>query len=201
MVSSKDILEKFYEAMKRDSKDNDDEEIHVSSLCYDCMRKVYYQMTRKEQYFDLKTMITFWMGRAIHNTPILKESEIPLKWKGIVGTCDEYEDGVLLEKKTCTKIPMNPNQHHVKQTEYYAFMLNESKRPVTQAFVAYIDLANREIQPFEVRLRDMEDIKVEMLRKKEQIEFAMRNKVLPERSIGWLCSYCNFSQLCFGNIK
>lgn len=119
----------------------------------------------------------------------------------IVGTCDEYEDGVLLEKKTCTKIPMNPNQHHVKQTEYYALMLNESKRPVTQAFVAYIDLANREIQPFEVRLRDMEEIRVEMIRKKEQIDFAMRNKVLPERNIGWLCSYCVFANICFGNGK
>jgi CRISPR/Cas system-associated exonuclease Cas4 (RecB family) len=199
MATSKDILEKFYEAMRRDSKDNDAGEIHVSSLCYDCMRKVYYQMIRKDQYFDLKTMITFWMGRAVHNTPILKESEIPLSWKGIVGTADEYEDGVILEKKTCAKIPMNPNQHHVKQTEYYAFMLNESKKPVKQAFVVYIDLANKEIQPFEVRLRDMDEIRVEMLRKKEQIEYAIRNNVLPERSIGWLCSYCNFSQLCFGN--
>jgi CRISPR/Cas system-associated exonuclease Cas4 (RecB family) len=65
--------------------------------------------------------------------------------------------------------------------------------------VVYIDLANKEIQPFEVRLRDMDEIRVEMLRKKEQIEYAIRNNVLPERSIGWLCSYCNFSQLCFGN--
>ena len=201
MATTKDVLEKFYEAMKKDSKDNDAGEIHVSNLCYDCMRRVYYQMTRQDQYFDLKTMITFWMGRAVHSTPILKESEIPLSWKGIVGTCDEYEDGVLLEKKTCTKIPMNPNQHHVKQTEYYAFMLNEAKKPVTQAFVAYIDLANREIQPFEVRLREMEEIRVEMLRKKEQIDFAMRNKVLPERSVGWLCQYCVFANICFGNGK
>jgi len=203
MVSSKDILERIYEAMRKDSKDNNDEKIHVSSLCYDCMRKVYYQMTRKEQYFDLKTMITFWMGRSIHNMPILKESEIPLSWKGIVGTADEYdpEEGILLEKKTCTKIPLNPNQHHVKQTEYYAFMLNESKKPVKQAFVVYIDLANREIQPFEVKLRHMEDIRVEMLSKKEQIEFAMRNSVPPERSIGWLCNYCVFANICFANVK
>lgn len=94
MADSRDVLEKFYEAMRRDSKENDNEEIHVSSLCYDCMRKVYYQMTRPDQYFDLKTMITFWMGRAIHNTPILKESEIPLQY----GTYFiETEDGQQLK--------------------------------------------------------------------------------------------------------
>ena len=129
-MQEKEILEKFNKTMNWDQGER--KSIHVSALVYDCLRRGYYDL-KHGQSFDLSTLMTFWIGRKLHETPILKENEIALEYMGVKGSCDEYEDGTLVEKKTCKMLPRSPNDHHKRQVEYYAMMLGEQGKPVKEA--------------------------------------------------------------------
>jgi len=137
------------------------------------------------------------VGRKIHETPILSENEIPLRWEGIIGACDDYEDGLLLEKKTCTQIPKYPMKHHVTQAEYYSIMLKHQNKPVKKAAILYIDIANKELKVFKAKMRNDHIIETEMLQKKNALEKALKENKPPERKIGWICNYCSFANICF----
>jgi len=199
-----DIKEKIYKAINK--QEERAKGIHVSHLVYDCVRRGYYDMTHDNQFFNLNTLITFWLGRAIHTTPFLDQHEVKLEWEGIHGTCDDYGDGILLDKKTCTQIPRAANKHHVKQLEYYKVMMEnrEHRMGVDKAYVVYIDIANKKIEPMEAKMRKNETIEKEMLEKKAILDEAIKNNKPPKRNISWLCSYCNFANICFGegeNVK
>lgn len=171
--------------------------IHVSALSYDCIRKAYYTQKYGESFFDMNTMLTFWIGRQIHETQILKEHEVELSVNGIVGSADEYQEGLLLEKKTCKQIPTTPYLHHKKQAEYYAVLLQMSGKPVNKVALLYIDICNKKLKVFTVKPRTFAVIKQEMFWKKEQLEKAIKNKIPPPRNTGWLCSYCSFCARCW----
>lgn len=176
--------------------------VHASALSYDCLRRAYYSQTMKEGYHDLKTLITFWIGRQLHKTPILKHHEMTLKWvtkdgMKIVGTPDDYEDGVVLDKKTCKKIPRSPNDHHKKQLEYYSVLLQNNGFECNEGHLVYIDIVEKNIQPFKVRFRPKEVIEKELLAKAKILHDALKNKKPPERVPGWICSYCGFASICY----
>lgn len=190
-------MERIYEKIARNDTGRK-AGVHVSNLCYECMRKVFYNMSYGD-YFTIKTLLTFWFGKSIHLTQILKEHEIAAEYNGIVGSVDEYEDGVILEKKTCSNIPKNPYPHHVKQLEYYVLLLSKMDKPVSEAHLLYIDLGKKELVTFKVRPRPLSIIEDEMVKKKNIVIKALSTGVLPERSIGWECEYCSFAALCFGN--
>jgi CRISPR/Cas system-associated exonuclease Cas4 (RecB family) len=174
--------------------------IHVSSISYDCMRKAYYGITKGESY-NLNTLLTFWIGKQIHKTPILAESEIEGEWQGIIGSADEYEagkdGGTIIEKKSCTKIPSKPYSHHVKQAEYYAVLLNSMQKPVKEAYILYIDIQSKAFRDFAIKMRPISVIEKEMLAKKQILQVALGDRVPPARNIGWQCSYCSFANTCF----
>lgn len=190
------IVEKLLESISRDTQ-NREGEIHVSSICYPCIRKSYYSLKHGQDFFNMKTLLTFWIGRQLHETPILSENEIPLNFHGIIGSADEYESGLLLEKKTCTQIPRYPLSHHIRQAEYYSVMLKHQNKPVKKACILYIDIANKELKAFRIKMRDEDRVEKEMLKKKQLLEQSLESNNPPPRSIGWLCSWCNFSSLCF----
>lgn len=171
--------------------------IHVSALSYDCIRKAYYTQKFGESFYDMNTMLTFWIGRQIHETQILKEHEVELNVNGIVGSADEYQDGLLLEKKTCKIIPKTPYLHHKKQAEYYSMLLQMSGKPVNKIALLYIDICDKKIKVFTFKPRKSSVIKQEMYWKKEQLEKALKNNKPPARSMGWLCSYCSFCAKCW----
>jgi len=196
-MNENDVLIKIAKSMNRQSSRRGG--IHVSHLYGDCLRKSYYGLMHPEQFHSLRTLMTFWVGRQLHDTKVFKQSEIPLEYDGVVGTCDEYEDGVLLEKKTCTTLPKSVSKAHKTQCEYYALMLGKAGKPVKQAFVAYLDVANKDIKVFKVDLRKDEDIEPELMSRKEALEMALKNKQPPARSPSWLCNYCNFASVCFGD--
>ena len=189
------IVEKLLVSISRDTISRIGE-VHVSSLCYDCMRQSFYSM-KHGSFFNKKTLLTFWMGRKIHETPILSENEISLNWQGIIGSCDDYEDGLLLEKKTCTQIPSRAMSHHVRQAEYYSVMLTHQNKPVRKACILYIDIANKELKVYKARLRDNAIIEKEMLHKKQILDQAIKSDKPPPRKLGWQCNYCTFASICF----
>ena len=193
------IEEKVIEAMNA-KEPFEGKGIGVTNLVYDCLRRAYYTRTLGE-FYDLHTLILFWTGRKLHETQILKEHELVLEWEGIVGIVDEYENGTLLEKKTCVSLPRTPNDHHVKQVEYYKVLLEKHGKPVNEAYLLYIDINNKEIRTFKVNMRPSNIIEKEMLERKEKLEKALKEGKPPERKVGWLCNYCNFASICFGGMK
>lgn len=189
------IAEKFMESIMKENRTL--KGIHVSSLSYDCLRKAYYLQVFNNGFNDMKTLMTFWIGNQIHKSPILKEHEVALDYQGIIGSADEYEDGVLIEKKTCRQIPKTAYGHHKKQAEYYKFLLEKSGKPVKEIYILYIDVNNSDFKVFSVFPRCEASIETELMNKKKILEKALAEGKPPERNFGWLCKYCNFNSICF----
>lgn len=191
-----DIKEELFKAIVRE-QEKMPEGIHVTSLVYDCLRRGYYENKFEEGFFDIKTLITFWIGRAVHKTPIFSNHEMTLRWEGIVGTLDEYQDGIVIDKKTTTYLPKQANAHHIKQVEYYAWLLWKNGYPFKEGYLVYIDINEKDIVVFPVFIKDLITIENEILKKKKVLDEAMKNNIPPQRNIGWLCKYCNFASICF----
>lgn len=190
------ILERFYKAIAKEQTHH--KGIHVSSLSYDCIRRAYYSQIYGEGLFSSKTLLTFWIGRELHKTQLLEHHELSVDWDGIIGTCDDYENGLLLDKKTCTMIPTFISTHHIKQVEYYALMLSKQGKHVSQAHILYIDIANKKVKHFRVKMRPMNMIEEELVRKRDTLKTCLKSQVPPPRRIEWLCEHCVFASKCFG---
>lgn len=174
------------------------EGIHVSHLVYPCLRRAYYDITTDTS-FDLEGGMRMWIGKQIHKLPVSKHHELSLEWEDIRGTIDEYENGFFMDKKTTRNIPKRyPRSHHVKQVEMYRVLLEKNGYPVKEASILYIDVDSTRVKEYKVKLkRDIEQVELEMLRKKEIIETALFSRQPPNRHIDWLCRYCNHSSRCF----
>ena len=168
---------------------------YVTEICYDCLRYAYYSVKEGRKY-GMKDLITTFIGKAIHLIPILEKNELEVSYKCVRGRVDDYENGILLEKKTVRKIPDKPLEHHVKQVEYYKFLLEHNGFPVNKIFIAYLDVANSKLEVFEVKPRSSEEIKREIDEKIVKLMKAITLGKLPERKFGWLCNYCPFFERC-----
>lgn len=175
--------------------------ISVSSLIYNCLRKAYYDKTIG-QFYDRQTLITFWVGKQIHNSQLLSENELEVKYEGIVGRIDDYDkkNGLLVDKKTCEMFPgkYGVNDHYKKQLEYYYWLLAQNKLPVRQLYLLFIKVNKpKGIKAVEVFPRKLQDIGKEILEKKGILEKALSEKIPPPRKPSWLCSYCQFASICY----
>jgi hypothetical protein len=123
--------------------------LHVSDLNPDCLRKSYYRMNDTQiREFDDNTIDNFFYGTAVHNAfdgivPIMEyqmcvnpfdeiiEDEIvdinkemkdnPFKW--VSGSADAIiNDEVILDFKTCTKLPSHNHVSYMKQINFYSYM-------------------------------------------------------------------------------
>jgi len=187
------VQEMFHESSVR--KD----EIHVSDLVYDCLRRTYLRKKIPIPLMDYQSILRVWIGRQVHLFPILEYHELALEWKGIKCRIDEYEDGFLLDKKTTRNIPKQVRPHHELQLDYYRAVADANGYPVIIAAIAYINVGSGidiEIKPVKFD-REVEVVKEEILRKKEKFQESLDSKSLPKRQIGWLCQYCNYCNLCF----
>jgi len=193
-MDKRDIVESIYSAMI-DEKERSG--VYVTDICYDCLRFAYY-LNKYGEYKSRKDVITLFIGKAVHTIPVFKVNELRLEWNGIVGRIDDYdpERKILLEKKTCRKIPEKPLEHHVKQVEYYKVLMEENGYKVERCFIAYLDIYNSKLEVFEVRSRASEIVKKEMLEKKEKLLRALLLSKPPERKVSWLCDYCPFFNIC-----
>ena len=193
-VTPDEIKARIFNAML-DEKDRDKTVFYVTEICYDCLRYAYYNITEGRRY-GMKDLITTFVGKAVHLIPILEKNELEVSYKCVRGRVDDYENGILLEKKTCRKIPDKPLEHHIRQVEYYKVLLEESGYPVDKIFIAYLDVANNKLEVFEVKPRNTEEIKREIDEKIGELMKAVALGKPPERKFSWLCSYCPFFDKC-----
>jgi hypothetical protein len=189
-----DVTARFYEKLVGYRSPG----IHVTALIYECLRRGYYSIAVGGQTYDIKTLTRFWIGNAIHAAPLLRHHELPVSFEGAVGTVDEYEDGVLVDKKHTSKsLPTSPNDHYVTQVEYYSVMLKSMGLPVDEAHIFYIDVTTPGTKDFKVDLRPTEKIQKELSRKIKSLQEAIATKTPPPRVVGWWCGYCNFASTCW----
>ena len=193
-MSPDEIKARIFNAMI-DEKERSEIVFYVTEICYDCLRYAYYSATEGRSY-GMKDLITTFVGKAVHLVPILQKNELEVSYRYIRGRVDDYENGVLLEKKTVRKIPDRPLEHHIRQVEYYKVLLEENGYPVNKIFIAYIDIANAKLEVFEVEPRSSEEIKREIDEKCQKLMKAVVLGKPPERKFSWLCSYCPFFDKC-----
>ena len=138
------------------------------------------------------------VGRHLHKILDFGEKELKVAAFGVVGSVDGYKDGVLVDLKTCTKMPRSPNDHHVRQVEYYAAMLGEMGRSVDEAYILYLSLGeDKEVEQFKVKMRKTEDVVAELKDRAGIVKHHRDQAYLPPRVTGWLCGYCSFAARCF----
>lgn len=193
-----EIVVRFYKALAWSERDRT--VFHVTELSRECMRQSWYAHVHGGLgYFNVETLLRFGIGTGIHKIPILAQSELPLSWAGIHGTIDEYENGVILEKKhTSAKFPRSPQDHYVRQVEYYKVLLLKNDFKVTAAYILYINVDDPEIRVFPLSMRPTDEIENEMLFRKALLEDHIKKKIPPPRTMGWQCGYCNYASICFG---
>lgn len=202
--------------------EEDRDGIHVSDLVYPCVRKSFFNMkyggrieydddgeTKSSTSLTEREIMTFWIGKKIHELPITKMHEIPVEYMGVKGTFDEalWINGnfIIIDKKTSSKLPSRPYEHHKTQIKMYAYMYWKTMgEKAKYGAVIYIlkdtSMANTEIvRVFTFPITD-EDYKVTKhifeTRLNALLE-ALRTDVPPERVPTFLCRYCHWQELCF----
>lgn len=70
------FIDKFYKAT---SKPELREDIQVTELCYDCLRRGYYMHKFKLEFYNSKTLLKPLIGKALHEFPILANHKPELK--------------------------------------------------------------------------------------------------------------------------
>jgi CRISPR/Cas system-associated exonuclease Cas4 (RecB family) len=198
-LSEQQVEEMFYKALYKEVMQDRSGEIHVSDILYDCLRRGYYSKIFKPR-TKLETVMTFWIGQKLHETPMTDHHELSLEWNGIYGTIDEFHDGIIIDKKTTRSLPSrSPYPNHKKQLEYYQVLAINNGYSVRWGCMLYIDVAEKKIKVMSVRLRKPEVVEAEMLDKYYILKECLDNGVPPARSIGWACNYCDYNSECFGD--
>lgn len=195
------VVEGVYTSLVREVSEPDDwykEGIHVNELIYDCLRRAYFARIIGGIY-DMDSVIRMAIGSVIHAAISFPkgEKELRLECEGIRGSIDEYVSGIVIEKKTCRHTPKEPNEHHVKQAEYYAWLCTRTNHPVTGVVIVYVNVDTTEVVAFPITPRPIEIIEAEIIEKRDILRNALAAKVPPPRVVGWTCRYCPYVLPCF----
>ena len=199
---------KFATAVLKELEEDRSSEIHVTDLVYDCLRRAYYEKT-DGQIASEDSALVLWIGKKLHETEFAgceHEKELSFSAEGvtIVGRADEVcrtGDGwyVVIDKKTCRRVPSSPYEHHVKQLEMYAAVLKYVYGyDVRAVAVLYIDVSNLESKVYVKSVSEMglKAVLNEMLDKAQRLKKALEGEKPPEARPHWLCKYCPYWSRC-----
>jgi CRISPR/Cas system-associated exonuclease Cas4 (RecB family) len=204
------VLQDFYQSLYKYLREKGGEDIRknippnkvlASELIYDCLRRPYYSRVYGDS-IDLQSAMRMVVGAKWHEIPIYS-GEMQVEWEDIVGHPDEYdkEGGILLEKKSCRDLPRSPYDHHVKQVEIYRLLLEKNGFPVLASIILYFNVGSRDGGPdakaFIISPCDLDQLEVELLKKKEILLKSLEERKPPPPYISWLCGYCQFTSKCF----
>jgi CRISPR/Cas system-associated exonuclease Cas4 (RecB family) len=194
---------------------NDEERtgVHITNLVYDCLRKGYWEylqeQTKQPQNLAEDQIITFTVGRKLHELVMSDKHEFPFAFQEIHGRADEIitdsKNGrvIIADKKSCTKLPdkkWGPQEHHVKQIEYYAvlcsFLNDFANYPNYYGCIIYISVGeDKGTRAFGFKI-DLERARSEFMEKLATMRKAIESKTPPSSYYDWVCSYCSYYQAC-----
>ncbi len=223
---AEEINKQFHDGVRKwmadENSKRDMSYFHVSSFVYKCKRKVWYEAKYSDKVppLDDASISRMWIGTKLHETPVSDLHEVPVwyEFDGVKlgGRIDEIMkvDGktFIIDKKFVNYIPRTPNDHYIEQVKFYAalYRLNtgtlvdgigihyykptvsykdEDQKMREKTFVRFVD--EEEILKFEKYIEEM----------LKDIDYSLKNDVLPEPMASWYCEHCPFMASCLVNKK
>ncbi|HDI74370.1 MAG: hypothetical protein DRJ52_01260 [Thermoprotei archaeon] len=161
-----------------------------------CLRKSWYRRTLAEPPSDNKVVLMV-MGDGAHF--LLKES-FPLgageelverEYEGVKirGRVDRLLEDSLIEFKTVSRIPKQPYDSHVAQSQLYMWLFNKPK-----AYIVYVSRSDGRVKAYEIA-RDEEAI-ASLLQRVKKFSDALKKGAIPEPEQSKLCEYCEYLNIC-----
>ena len=197
----KQVLHALLHDRDRPHKEREKPAFGIGMLVSNCLRQSYYKLT-EEQILELEKLWVFSRGHALHHfvTTTLKEEEKEIFVKkefpqfDVIGFVDALHDGIIYEFKSTANIPDSPQTSHVLQAQaYYSLLPEPLKSSVKSIQIIYLSMHN--IKVFEIPVRDITSF---LEARAMQLMLALKNKLQAEKEVSWLCKYCDFYNLCFG---
>jgi hypothetical protein len=215
LVTAKDVEKLFIKRIVERKKTEAEKrrgEIHLTDLTSDCLRRVWYDK-HDPLPDDAPDIIRMWQGEVMHEMPLLKEHELELEYKGVKTRVDEYEDGILVEKKFVNFVPRTREElakyysHYVKQVEYEALFLTANGREVRKAFLLFVKRGEPEegrppLIAFEIPV-ELERVRARFDEELARLKDVLASGVPPEipKDYGpfdYPCTYCKYRPRCYG---
>jgi len=205
-----EIIKRFYRAVLTELEEDRSNEVHVTDLVYECLRRAYYEKKYSAMPSDESGALVLWIGKKLHETPVCSGHEVELSADidgvPVRGSIDELctvgDKIVIVDKKSTRGAPSKPYEHHVKQVLFYAAILAKTKGIVADyGAVLYIDVANlySKVFVFPITVMDIESAWAELSSKARKLWDAMVNDRVPPAEPGWLCKYCPYWRRCIGD--
>jgi hypothetical protein len=198
-------------AHNREESEKRRSELHLTDLTSECMRRVWYDK-HDPLPDEPENLLRMWQGEMLHQMPLLKEHELELEFEGVKTRVDEYEDGILVEKKFVGFIPKTQDElkkyysHYIKQVEYEALILTANGREVRRAFLLFACRGEPEqgrppVIAYEVPV-DLNSIAARFAEEVEAYRLMLQSQSPPEvpRSFSpfeYPCTYCNYRSRCY----
>jgi hypothetical protein len=174
--------------------------VHVTEIANDCLAQSFFNRKYPERPYNIEDMMKSFCGKALHAIPMTAKHELRLEWEGIIANLDEYENGVIFDKKfqwvefERTKI----SKRHKLQGEYYKVEVIKNGLPFKNVFIVYFLVMKPSMLPrtFKIETRKTDIIANEMLCRRDALLTAFASDVPPRPSPSWLCSTCRYLGLC-----
>lgn len=187
-------------------------ELHLTDITSECIRAVWYD--KHDPYpEDPSNILRMWQGTMMHQMPLLEQHELELEFEGVKTRIDEFENGILIEKKFVTFIPKDQKElekyysHYVKQVEYEALMLTANGFNVNKAFLLFVIRGEPEsgrlpVVAYEVPI-NIDNIASRFAEEVEMYKLVLASDELPEiprnfTPFDYPCTYCKYRARCFG---
>ena len=216
MLTEQDV-ERLYVA-KLYALDEEDRrnEIHVTDLTDTCLRRVWYEK-RDPWPEGVEAVFRMAEGKLLHKLQLLAQSELEIEWGGVKGRIDEYENGILIEKKFVDFVPNNIAEvqryysHYIEQVAFYAYMLTQSGREFKQAFLLFVkrgeqsERGRRPLRAFDItNLINLDKVENEFGERREALAEILKADVPPEipatfSAFDYPCSYCKYASRCYSD--
>jgi CRISPR/Cas system-associated exonuclease Cas4 (RecB family) len=215
MISESQVERLYIAKLYQDEEDRRDE-IHVTDLTDQCPRRVWFEK-RSPWPEGIDGIIRMAEGKLLHKLELLAQSELEIEYQGIKGRVDEYENGILIEKKFVDFVPNNIAEvqkyynHYVEQVGFYAYMLVNLGYEFKQAFLLFVkrgeqnERGRRPLKAFDVTsLIDLNKIEAEFHGRKNNIKAMLDKGEPPEipptfSAFDYPCSYCKYAPRCYSS--
>jgi len=192
-------------------------DIYVTDICvWDtyCPKQVFYSKTNK-RHPTPEGQMRFTIGEVVHEIPLwydedpLKNGhEVRFQWNGLSSRFDEinFEDGIIIDKKTVASLPRKPKEYVTKQLNIYRVMAEDNdERPtkIKQLFALNISVTNGAIQAMEIPMWSKQETYEFIERVRGEMLYHLDNKLIPNVacfSKGWICDNCQYTDLCMRDV-
>jgi hypothetical protein len=199
-------------------EENRSDEIHVTDLVGICLRKTWFD--KKSPWPEsLDNIFRMGEGKLLHKLQLLAQSEFEIEYQGVKGRIDEYENGILIEKKFVDFVPNTIAEvqryysHYVEQVSFYAYMLVSLGYEFKQAFLLFVkrgeqnERGRRPMKAFDVTgLINLDRVGELFNERREMLLDALSSNEPPEvppiySPFDYPCSYCKYAPRCYGESK